>query len=121
MHIANEPEDRFLSGWSLMLGILLAAAPWYLGFAPDRVPAWNAWACAGAVIVLSLLALAQVHAWLEYLTAAIGLWLCVAPWALGFGGRIPADWTHAGFGLALAISALSELWRLRETRTSRPV
>lgn len=121
MGTTNQPEDVFLAAWSLTLGTLLAIAPWYLGYTADRIPTWNAWACAGAVVALSLLALARVHAWLEYLTAILGLWLCAAPWALGFGTQVPAAWTHVGFGLALMISAFSELWRLREARASRPV
>lgn len=121
MRHANEPEDAFLAGWNLTLGALLAAVPWYLGYAAAGAPAWNAWASAGAIVVLSILALARVHAWLEYLTATLGLWLCAAPWMLGFGAERAAAWTHVGFGLALMISAFSELWRLREARASHPV
>lgn len=121
MRTSNDLEDLFLSGWSLMLGTFLIITPWYLGFTEERVPSWNAWASGGAVVALSLLALARVHDWLEYLTAAIGLWLCGAPWALGFEGQIPAAWSHTGFGFALMISAFAELWRLREARTSRAI
>jgi hypothetical protein len=71
------------------------------------------------VVGLSLLAMAQAYDWHEYLIAVIGLWLAGAPWLLGFGEVTAAAWTHAGFGLALVISAGAELWRLHEAPGAR--
>ena len=104
-----------------MLGAALIAAPWYLGYMAEQAPCWNAWASGGAVVLLSLLALIRVHDWLEYLAAALGLWLCMAPWALNFETTVAPAWSHVGFGLSLMIAAGCELWRLREARASRTV
>ncbi|GEO99565.1 SPW repeat protein [Methylobacterium haplocladii] len=117
----HDLEDIFLAGWSLMLGVALVIAPWWLGFDNNGTATWNAWACGSAVVVLSMLALGQVYDWLEYLVAVIGLWLACAPWVLGFGEVQAAAWTHAGFGLALIISAGAELWRLHEAPGARSV
>lgn len=122
MHtVVNGIEDVFLAGWSLMLGTFLVIAPWWLGFDTETVPTWNAWACGSAVVVLSLLAIVQVYDWLEFLIGAAGLWLCAAPWLLGFEHEVAAAWVHAGFGVALIISAGAELWRRHETPGARTV
>ncbi len=121
MRTANDPEDLFLSVWSLMLGAALIAAPWYLGYTAEPTPCWSAWASGAAVAFLSLAALIRVHDWLEYLTAALGLWLCAAPWALEFEAIVAPAWSHVGFGLSLIIAAGCELWRLREARAARTV
>ena len=117
----NDIEDIFLACWNTMLGAFLMLAPWYLGYAGETAPTWNAWACGGAVIVLSLMALAQVHDWLEYAVAAVGLWLCAAPWALGFEDVTGPALTHVGFGFAMMVSAAAELWRLRHASGARVV
>lgn len=117
--ITNDLEDVFLAGWSLMLGSFLVIVPWYLGFDGQAAPTWNAWACGSAILVLSLLALVQVNEWLEYATAAVGLWLCMAPWVLGFGDLIIPAGSHIGLGFALMIAAAAELWRLRHASGGR--
>lgn len=119
--ITNGLEDVFLAGWSLMLGAGLVIAPWWLGFQETSAATWNAWACGSAIVVLSILAMAQVYDWLEYLVVGIGLWLFAAPWLLGFGEEPAAAWTHEGFGFALIISAGAELWRLHEAPGARIV
>jgi hypothetical protein len=112
--IDNQLEDQFLNGWSLLLGVGLILAPWYFGFGPEPFAAWNARASGGTVVILAALALMQTYDWEEYAMAAAGLWACVAPWALGFEGAA-ATWAHVGFGVALIVSAGSELWRLRDS------
>ncbi len=119
--VTNDMEDVFLAGWSLMLGTFLVIAPWYLGYDGPSPPAWNAWACGSAVVVLSLSALVQVNDWLEYAMGTIGLWLCAAPRVLGFGDLTAPAWTHVGFGIALMIAAAAELWRLRHVPGVRSV
>ncbi len=114
-------EDIYLASWNMMLGIFLIISTWYLGYMSQTVPAWNAWACGGAVIVLAILALGQVYDWLEYAIAAIGLWLCAAPWLLAYDSQTAAAWTHVGFGIALMISAAAELWRVRHAPGARTI
>lgn len=112
--IDNQLEDHFLNGWSLLLGVGLIFAPRYFGFGAERFATWNAWASGATVAILAGLALMQTYEWEEYAIAAAGLWACLAPWALGFQGAA-ATWAHVGFGVALIVSAGSELWRLRDS------
>ncbi len=108
------PEEIFLAAWSLMLASGLMTVPWYLDFSDATAPTLNALVCGGAVAVLSVLAMARTQIWLEHLVSVIAIWLCAAPWALGFEASEAATLSHVGFGLAILVSAGAELWRLRE-------
>lgn len=119
--IENQLEDLFLNGWNLLLGASLIAAPWYFNFTSEAVASWNAWTFGATVIALAVLALMQTYDWEEYAIAAAGLWACVAPWVLGFQEATAATWAHVGFGVALIVSAGSELWRLRDSSAAHEV
>ena len=119
--IDNQPEDVFLNGWSLLLGIGLLVAPWYFGFASETFAAWNAWIFGATAVILAVLALMQTYDWEVYAIAAAGIWTCLAPWALGFQETTVATWAHVSFGIALIVSASSELWRLRESSSAYEV
>jgi hypothetical protein len=70
---------------NLLLGVWIGASPWALGFA-DAFPlaSWNALAVGAAVIVLAAVDLDAPALWEEWLLGALGLWLVLAPWVLGF-------------------------------------
>ena len=70
---------------NLLLGVWIGASPWALGFA-DGFPlaSWNALAVGAAVIVLAAVDLDAPALWEEWLLGALGLWLVLAPWVLGF-------------------------------------
>ncbi|AIQ92382.1 SPW repeat-containing protein [Methylobacterium phyllosphaerae] len=119
--IDNQSQDIFLNGLSLLLGVGLIAAPWYFGFASETAAAWNAWIFGTTVAILAVLALMQTYDWEVYAIAAGGLWVCLAPWALGFQEATVATWAHVSFGIALIISASSEVWRLRESPSAYEV
>ena len=91
--IDNQSQDIFLNGLSLLLGIGLIAAPWYFGFASETAAAWNAWIFGTTVAILAVLALEATV----------------------------ATWAHVSFGIALVISASSEVWRLRESPSAYEV
>lgn len=111
--IDNQSEDLLLNGWSLLLGIGLIVAPWYLDFASEASAAWNAWIFGGTAVIFAVLALRQTYDWEVYALVATGTWICLAPWTLGFQDSMAATWAHASFGIALLGSAIAEVWRLR--------
>lgn len=119
--IDNQSQDIFLNGLSLLLGIGLIAAPWYFGFASETAAAWNAWIFGTTATILAVLALMQTYDWEVYAIAAAGTWICLAPWALGFQDATVATWGHVSFGVALIMSASSELRRLRESPSAYKV
>lgn len=117
--ISNGAEEIFLGVWNLCLAAGMGLAPWALSALDQTQASWNLWLCAGAVLGLAVLSLLRTTDREEVLLALIGLWLCGAPWALGFeDARMPLI-AHLGFGLALVVSALAEMWRLRQAPDAR--
>lgn len=87
-----------------LLGALLAASPWLLGFAEGGAETWVPVALGGGVILYSLFTDYElgavkrlqmtVHLWLD---AIGGIVLAASPWVLGFDERV---WIpHVAFGL----------------------
>jgi hypothetical protein len=87
-----------------LMGVLLIAAPWLLGFADNRAAMAIMVVLGLGAIVYSLitdyeLAVARilpmhVHLWLDLMA---GVLLVASPWLFGFADRIV--WPHVTFGL----------------------
>lgn len=94
--LAPRPWTRWQDWGNLLLGAWFFVAPWVLGTThgtTHQSTPWNNW-WAGAVIVLvSLWALARPRTrWTEWLNAALGVWLFISPWVLGFTDVRRASW-----------------------------
>ncbi len=117
--ISTGAEEVFLGVWNLCLAAGMMLSPWALSFLDQAQATWNLWLCAGAVLGLAVLSLLQTYDMEEYLLALVGLWVGAAPWLLGFEDAQMPLIAHLGFGIALIVSALAELWRLREAPDAR--
>lgn len=94
----------------LVLGVLLLAAPWALGFAAMTTAANNAWVVGLILVALAVASILSYSVWEEWAMGALGLWLVVSPWLLGFADVQEALWTHVIIGLAaIAVSAAALL------------
>ena len=60
----------------------------------------------GATVLLAAMALAQPQKWEEGVNLVIGLWLIVAPFALGFANDPGSTWNHVLVGLVTGGDAL---------------
>lgn len=95
---------------SFALGLWLALSPWIVGYAEHEAATANA-AVVGLALALGShfeVSLDEISA--EWLNLAAGLWLVVAPFALGFSAvAVPTANSIAvgAFVMALAASALS--------------
>lgn len=69
---------------NLVLGMWLALSPWELGHSGETVPTANAVIVGVALVATALGAILVPRAWEERTELALGLWLVVSPWALGF-------------------------------------
>jgi cbb3-type cytochrome oxidase subunit 1 len=94
-----------------LVGALLAASPWLLGFARGGAETWVPVVVGGGVIVYSLFTDYElgvvkrmqmtVHLWLDGIG---GVLLAASPWVLGFDERV---WIpHLAFGLFEVTTAL---------------
>lgn len=119
--IENRTEDMAPNALNILLGAALVLAPWYLGLGYDTAAARNAFISGGAITAIAVLALSKTYDWEEYLNLALGLWVSMAPWVLGFAEAGSATWLHLVIGLAVAALAAFELWRLFVSPQARSV
>jgi SPW repeat len=104
----NVDSRSVLDLYNLLLAAVLFGAPWFFAHA-SRAAELDLRLSAGAIIILSFAAVIAFSAWEEWLNLALGVWLVVSPWLLGFAH------THAmhfaiGFGIAIAFLASLQLW-----------
>lgn len=93
-----------------VVGVWLIFSPLVLGFT-------NQFAAVVNVVIVGILLLATAlgaifvpHAWEEWTETALGLWLAVSPWVLGFGTQ-PAMANAVVSGLVVLTLAL---WALQD-------
>jgi hypothetical protein len=101
---------------NLVLAAGLFFSPQVLGFAAEGRPAWNAWiigVALGAITITTMTAFAE---WEEWVTGILGLWLIIAPWALGFTEHVNAMSAHVALG---ALTAAVSGWAVWDNRRSR--
>ena len=99
----------FVDWINLILGLALIASPWVLGFTAGTVTL-NAVIGGFAIGVVAVAALAAFAQWEELVNLALGVWVLVSPFVLGFSTETIATWTHVAVGLAVAVLAAAELW-----------
>jgi hypothetical protein len=71
---------------NLVLGLWLFASPWALGYADTGAAAWNAYLTGAGIALFAIIAAYMSEAWEEVINTVFGVWLIVAPFALGFAG-----------------------------------
>jgi len=97
--------------WLLLLGgVWLIAAPWALVTSSDANSSANAWTLGALVAATAWWALSKAGdktpGWLQ---GAFGVWLFVAPWALGFTAVTAASWNAWILGAVLVTLACWEI------------
>ncbi len=102
---------------NMLLGLCLAVAPWVMGFDTLTTPTLNAVAAGLALVALTMGALMMPSAWEEWGEAAVGLWMALSPWILGFGMAGPAMASFVVIGLAVLALAL---WTLATDKDFTP-
>ena len=94
---------------NLWLGIWFFVSPVVLGtYAPGSIgiAVWHTFFMSVLVIAISVSALEHFHVLEEWGNLALGLWLIVAPFLLGFSHETLALWNHVIVGSLLVIDAI---------------
>jgi SPW repeat len=104
--------DRFLDLYNLLLAALLFASPWLFALA-NETAVMDLWASGAAIAALSLAAIVAFANWEEWANFALGIWLIVSPWVLGFTHTTAMHFS-IGVGAAVAFLALLDLWLVYE-------
>jgi len=108
--ITIKSVDRFQDWINLVLAVVLFVSPWLFQFADQPTPAWNAWVCGVIIAALAIAALVQFAEWEEWINVALGVWLVISPWVLGFSTIAAAMWRHLILGLVIALLAAWSGW-----------
>lgn len=113
---------RTVSGIDILAGLWLVMAPFVLGYATVTNALWN-----DVIMGIAIVLLAGSRefgegyrvAWPSWIAALIGLWLIIAPFALGYSFITNAVWNDVIIGIAVAFLATwSALSTPREDRIS---
>ena len=118
-------EGKVLSGWRreaildvyiLVCGIFLFVSPWLFGFV-HRWGRVDAELVGAAIIAVSIAAVAAFAMWEEWVSLALGAWLIIAPWVLGFT-HSRAMHVSIAVGIVVVYLAFLEIWLIRESQTA---
>lgn len=97
------------SGLDMIAGIWLILAPFLLGYSGVSAALWNDIVLGVAVIVLSGIRTTEEGmkmSWASWLSVALGIWLVIAPFALGYSANGRALWNDIILGVIVGILAL---------------
>ena len=121
------PANRWQDWGNLVVAVWLFISPWVLKFAnaappsggaaPDNNASWNAWILGVIIAAVAIAAIVRLAPWQEWVNLILGVWLFIAPWALGFVGRMNAAWDHWIVGVLVALLAI---WNLSMAGTRGP-
>lgn len=112
---------RWQDSINFLLGLWLILSPWALGYTATQAAFWNAIVLGLVIGAIAIAALVEFREWEEWLDMALGAWLVISPWLLGFGttvtglegGVFAATWNFVVVGvLTIALAA----WSLAERR-----
>ena len=70
---------------NILLGAWLFASPWALSYVEGyRNASMNAYILGVAIVVFAAVAVYIPRVWEEWINMALGVWMIVSPWVLGF-------------------------------------
>lgn len=108
---------------NLALGVFLFVSPWLFGF-PSGFERNTSWMAGATIAIIAVYSIADLFGsvsgpeWFEqeeWINLAVGFWLMVCPWVLGFHADTIAKQVHFAVGLVITVIAAIELWLLRRT------
>jgi SPW repeat len=107
-HSPTWRRNSILDIYTLGLAAFSFVSPWLFAYA-GRTARIDLWTCSAVVGALSVAAIVAFSEWEEWVTFLLGLWLAVAPWALGFA-HTRAMHMCVGAGGIIAYLAALQLW-----------
>ena len=99
--------------WVLGLWLFLSPAVLQFGMTGH---AWNAYLVATGIAWVAAAALAAFKPWREWIAIALGAWLLISPWLLGFSDAALPTWNAVVVGTLIAVLAAWVLIKERRPR-----
>jgi hypothetical protein len=113
--MAMQPMFSAHKAWedwaSMALGLVIVISPWLAQTPGTQVATVNAMTIGALVIFIGALELQFVRRWEEWCEFALGVWLVISPWVLGYSGLGTLTAMHVILGVLVAALALLELWQ----------
>jgi SPW repeat-containing protein len=109
---------------NLVLGLWIFASPWALqhtmasgteSAAANNATMWSLYIVGIAVAALAVAAIFAFRAWEEWTNIALGVWLLVSPWVLGFSSSAFLMWNAVIAGALIVVLAG---WAIAPTQDS---
>src|SRR5215510_13357610 len=91
------------------LGIWLVLSPWVLRFDFNPTATRNAVIVGFLIILVEAVTLSAFKLWEEWINVALGIWLIVSTWMLGFASTV-ATTNFVIVGALIVALALYEVW-----------
>jgi hypothetical protein len=115
--ILRRRRESILDVYNLAVGLFLAASPLFVAYVHD-VGRDDIWVSGVIVALTSIAAIVAFSDWEEWLNLALGIWLIVSPWVLGFA-HTKAMHISIFAGIIITYFAGLELWLIHyyEKRT----
>ncbi|MFQ5775324.1 MAG: SPW repeat protein [Kiloniellaceae bacterium] len=109
-------SKRWQDWGNLVLGLWIFASPWVLqhtmatgaeatDMAANNAAMWSLYIVGIAVAALAVAALLAFQAWEEWTNLALGAWLFVSPWVLGFSSSALLMWNAVIVGALVVVLA----------------
>jgi len=109
-------EKQWQDWTNILLGAWLILAPLAgIGLVGD-IAAINSYLIGSAVVIFAFAAISHSNVWKEYTNMALGLWLIVAPFVLGFTSLVGPTYNQIIAGLLISGLAIAAV--LQKTPTS---
>ncbi len=98
---------RWQDWMNALLGLWLLAAPFLMNYAgdPGEAATRNSVAVGVALIAVALVGLLKRLPRRRWLTLALGVWLIVSPFALGYAGAEAAAWNAIITGIVVTVAS----------------
>ena len=110
-----------ISGLNLIAGVWLIVSPFVLTLAAFPDARWNNVAAGVAIAVLAAVRMgASNHFGLSWVNTALGAWVLVSPWILGFATSATLRWNNVITGAVVALVALSSALTADAAAPERP-
>jgi len=100
-------KTRWQDWINLIFGAWLFFSPWLLKYTTLGTASWNSFVFGVAIVVFAVWALFAPKVWEEWTNLILGLWLIIAPWALGFSTHALATWNLVVVVVGVVVAVLS--------------
>lgn len=107
-------EQRWQDWVTTLVGVYVFLSPWIIPYVfPASIAAgltgWSHYIAGAAIVVVGVAALADYKLWEEWVDLALGAWLIISPWVIGFSGMTALAWNAV---IAGAIVVILSAWAL---------